>query len=132
MRKYLFVAISIVLMFNFLAAGFKTLGEYLQPTQPLSAKETFRPSNMLRLDKLKHFTFSLYLTTTSYYISNRIAGLNRSDAQYLSTGLTISLGIGKESHDRWWQNEVFSFPDIVADIAGTALGLLIINRIDNG
>ncbi|MCF7885153.1 MAG: hypothetical protein K9M80_01540 [Candidatus Marinimicrobia bacterium] len=84
------------------------------------------------MDKLQHFSFSLYMTTAGYYIFNRIGNYGKARSQNFAAGISISLGIGKESHDLAIKQQQFSIPDLIADLAGTALGLFIINRIDDG
>jgi len=80
-------------------------------------------------DKLKHFSMAFYLTMSSYYYQNRIFNVNPEKASQRS-GLTIlSLGIGKELYDHYRPNSFFSVKDLVADLSGVCVGLLLINRI---
>ena len=55
-------------------------------------KEADIKDSWLALDKLKHFTTAMYLTTTSFYVQSRIFDLDRSRANSIT--LTVSCCFG--------------------------------------
>ena len=131
MNRYKF-AIIFVLLFAVFCNGQSIGVENLRQEAQLTQKKPDLMGRMLAMDKLKHFTFSLYTTTTGYYIMNRMLETEYKQAYLYSAGFSLTLGLGKEGHDLKNDQGTFSFLDIVADLAGTAFGILIIDRIDNG
>ena len=131
MSRFKFVAI-IVFVFVVLCRGQADVKHNQQLEAQLIQKKPQIMTRMLAMDKLKHFSFSLYTTTTGYYIMNRMLDTKYKDAYLFSAGFSIMLGLGKEGYDLKSGQGTFSFYDIIADVAGTALGILIIDRIDNG
>lgn len=131
MKKYLSV-LMLILLVQFSRAEVKFSKGYTKLEERKNWDNFFRRSTFFRMDKLKHFTFSIYITTTTYYVMNRMMSCNSLQSRQSAAGISFSLGIVKESYDNWIKEEKFSIPDIIADVAGTAVGLLIINRIENG
>lgn len=43
------------------------------------------------------------------------------------SGITLSLGMGKEIYDSKQKNNHFSYKDLVADIIGLSIGIIILN-----
>lgn len=83
------------------------------------------PDRWLAADKAHHFTSSAVLTGLSYYAARQEAGWTHEQATRTAIGFSISIGIGKEVHDKYNQG-VPSFKDVFADVLGVAAGLLII------
>ena len=84
-------------------------------------------------DKLKHFTTSFYLTTTSFYFLDKIVEKQNTNALKESTVFSISCGLGKEIFNLYnGDNGNFEFLDMIANMFGTITGLLIINGIIDG
>ena len=52
--------------------------------------------------------------------------LDRSQSKMISAGITISLGIVKEIVDGSKTNNRFSWKDLVADLIGVTIGLVIL------
>jgi uncharacterized protein YfiM (DUF2279 family) len=122
----------LILLVQFSRAEVKFSKGYTKLEERKNWDNFFRRSTFFRMDKLKHFTFSIYITTTTYYVMNRMMSCNSLQSRQSAAGISFSLGIVKESYDNWIKEEKFRIPDIIADVAGTAVGLLIINRIENG
>lgn len=81
------------------------------------------------LDKLKHFTSSIYLTTTAYYIQSRIMTVSEPESKFNSGAIVISLGLTKEFYDSRRTDGFFSFSDLAWDLAGSSVALIFINQI---
>jgi len=84
----------------------------------------------LGFDKLKHFTFSMMLSTTIYYYCERAASLNPSVAYRISFSVPLTIGLGKELVD--WRrppHHLLSYKDLIADVAGVLCGLIILHQM---
>jgi len=78
-------------------------------------------------DKVHHFTVSAFLTGFGYYAAKNELNLSNIPARNFSIGFSFSFGLLKEIYDGSIKNSTASYKDIVADIAGTGAGLLILN-----
>jgi len=81
------------------------------------------------IDKLKHLSSSFMVTTTGYYIQNRIAGISKNQSINTAGIITISLGIGKELNDRRKPKGMFSIRDLITDAMGVCLSITFIQAI---
>lgn len=93
------------------------------------------PSDTMRLsdrwlarDKLEHVAVSAFLSGVSYSIFRDFCYNKQKSSAYFSASLTFGLGLGKEFCDRRAPRGKFSYRDLVADILGIGLGLLIATR----
>ncbi len=78
-------------------------------------------------DKGHHFMASAFLTGFSYYALRQEAGASEQASNRAAIGLALSIGVAKEIYDGVSGKGTPSVKDIVADIAGIAVGLLILN-----
>ena len=78
-------------------------------------------------DKAHHFMVSAFLTGFSYYAFKQEFGLSHQQANTAALSLSLSIGIGKEIYDGASGKGTPSFKDFIADAAGVAVGLLILN-----
>ena len=79
-------------------------------------------------DKLEHLGVSAFLSGVSYCVFRDFYYNNQESSIYFSASLTFSAGLGKEFHDLKTPRGSFSYKDLVADILGIGLGLLIATR----
>ncbi|MGB2697586.1 MAG: hypothetical protein WBD28_06985 [Candidatus Zixiibacteriota bacterium] len=79
-------------------------------------------------DKAKHFLVSAFLAGTCYRIYHNQLHNKKEHSLYLSTGFTLSLGLGKEIYDDARPQKKFSYKDLIYDIMGIGVGLLIVTR----
>ncbi len=96
--------------------------------KPLSSKNNIKDP-WIAMDKLKHFSSSLYLATTSYYIQNKMFSETNKKSERNSVSITITCALGKEIWDSRKNNGFFSIRDLIADCTGIAIGLIFINNI---
>jgi uncharacterized protein YfiM (DUF2279 family) len=82
----------------------------------------------LAWDKVEHVGISAYLSIASYKIYHDFYHNRKKSSLYFSSGLTFSLGLGKEVYDEKNPNGKFSYKDLLADILGIGLGLWIATR----
>jgi len=80
-------------------------------------------------DKLKHFSTSLFMTTTLFYGQSRIFNVQAERANQKAVGLTISLGVLKEWRDSRQPENYFSWRDLAIDILGVSTAVLILSKI---
>lgn len=78
-------------------------------------------------DKVHHFLSSAFLTTAGYYFSREEKGFSNFKSQQVGIGFSLSLGLLKEIRDGRQSYNSFSFKDMVANMLGIAVGVLIIS-----
>ena len=83
--------------------------------------------NMFAPDKGHHFMASAFLAGFSYYALHQEAGLSQSASITAAAGLTLSIGLAKEVYDGLGKKGTPSLKDVVADAAGIAAAMLILN-----
>lgn len=111
--------------FSFLLILLFTLNSSASVPQD-SVKHTQSADPWLSVDKFHHFTASAVLTGLGYYAASREAGCQESAAIQAAAGFSLSLGIGKECYDKKKKGRL-SYKDMIADILGIAVGVIIIN-----
>ena len=79
-------------------------------------------------DKAEHLVVSAFLTGVSHSVLRDFYRNREESSIYFSAGLALSLGLGKEFHDRRTAQGKFSYKDLAADILGIGLGLWIATR----
>jgi uncharacterized protein YfiM (DUF2279 family) len=79
-------------------------------------------------DKVKHFVLSAFLAGVSYKIYHNKLHNRKEHSLYFSSGFTFSLGLGKEIYDETRPQKKFSYKDLVYDLLGIGVGLLIATR----
>ena len=79
-------------------------------------------------DKAEHLAVSTFLSGVSYSVFRDFYYNKEETSAYFSAILTFSVGLGKELHDMKAPRGRFSYKDMVADILGIALGILIATR----
>lgn len=77
-------------------------------------------------DKMHHFLTSAFLTTGGYYYSREIRRYSITPSRQAAVSFSISVGVLKELRDGLKSGNAFSWKDLVADVLGTAAGLIII------
>ncbi len=76
-------------------------------------------------DKLKHLMVSTFLTGIGYRLCYDGFDCPTDCSRVVASSFTFSLGLGKELRDRTQKGETFSLKDLVADLLGIGMGLLI-------
>jgi uncharacterized protein YfiM (DUF2279 family) len=93
-----------------------------------SSDTTRLSDRWLAPDKLEHVAVSAFLSGVSYSIFRDFYCNKQETSACFSATLTFGLGLGKEFYDRRAPRGKFSYKDLVADILGIGLGLLIATR----
>ncbi len=84
-----------------------------------------RQDPWLAKDKAQHFFGSFFITGLNLQLLQR-AGVGQKASRQIAAGLSFSIGLGKEIHDGRQKNNIFSIPDLIADVAGIGLALLLV------
>ena len=79
-------------------------------------------------DKAQHFMGSLISTVLFYKIFQDPLEMEKSNSKYLAVGITMGLGISKEIYDNSRSKGAFSWKDLLADVAGITVGLILVNQ----
>ena len=134
-RKFLFYKISvnwlIIILFTLkpLSAGidFKIIDE--QKTS-ITLQQDIKKGNAegpwFSADKGSHFIGSLICTICFAKSIYEFSKVNKDNSVYLGTGITFSLGLGKEIRDSFQPGNIFSYKDLVANCLGIVLGILLL------
>ena len=78
-------------------------------------------------DKAHHFMVSAFLTGAGYYMARQEVGMSQDNANVAGIGVSLSFGIAKEVYDGVSGKGNVSLQDVVADVAGIVLGVVILN-----
>ncbi len=78
-------------------------------------------------DKGHHFMASAFLTGFSSYAFRQEAGASERVSNRAAIGFAVSIGVVEEIYDGVRGKGTPGIKDIVADIAGIAVGILILN-----
>ena len=104
------------------------LADHTHRVVPAFTLENVRPP-VLQLppvvgkDKYDHFIGSAFLTAAGYCLLRNRFEISHQNALVCSAGISLSFGIGKEVYDKLSRTGHPSWRDILADIAGVALGI---------
>ena len=89
--------------------------------QPAAAQQS--ENRWLAQDKLLHFCLSSALVSTFYHLHQYEYGDSKHSSEVLAVQITLFFSIGKEIKD-----PQFSHKDLIADLLGIAVGLLVFVR----
>lgn len=94
-----------------------------------SASEVKKADAWNGIDKLKHFSVSLILTTSSYYYMKKPFGFSNDTSLSVSIPFSFLVGLGKEFRDKKEVGNHFSMKDLTVDILGIVSGWVIVNNL---
>lgn len=86
------------------------------------------PDEWFAWDKAEHLGVSAFLSGVSFSVFRDFYHNDKESSMYFSATLTLGLGLGKEFCDSKGPGGRFSYKDLLADILGIGLGLLIASR----
>lgn len=87
--------------------------------------EAIVKSDWFTHDKFSHFTTSTFLYCWNYKVLHNGCNLNRSSSSTISFSFVSLIGLGKEIIDSRQPNNKFSYKDLIYDLSGNFLGLII-------
>ena len=77
-------------------------------------------------DKGSHFIGSLICTIGFAKSMQEFSNVKNDKSVYWGTGITFSLGLGKEIRDSFQPGNIFSYKDLAADCLGIGLGIMLL------
>jgi uncharacterized protein YfiM (DUF2279 family) len=92
-----------------------------------SMSDTVRADSWFGDDKIRHLAGSMMLTTFSAQVAKQRFNVSQKNAVIFGAGFSFSLGLAKETVDQTKPDNIFSWKDLIADIAGITLGVLLLN-----
>ncbi|HDQ44709.1 MAG TPA: hypothetical protein ENN17_04305 [bacterium] len=86
------------------------------------------PDRWIARDKAQHLVASMILTGMKTYRLHHVSGWGRERSLHAGAVLTFGLGVMKEIYDlrKPFPQNRFSLKDLTADLAGIALGVLLL------
>ncbi len=125
MRKSIIILLSLLL----LSSIYQT-GNALDKKASRSSEKKVRKieDKWLSWDKAGHFLISGILAGSSYSVYHESFNNDRNSSIYFASIFTLSLGTGKELSDSRKPHDKFSYKDLIFDVMGAAVGLLIVAR----
>ncbi len=123
MRK----VILIFALFLLFMAAYKTnyaLDKY-RSKKTETKSHTIKEDKWLGWDKFGHFFISGFLSGSSYSIYHKSFNNDKESSVYFAGTFTLSLGIGKETADMKKPQNKFSYKDLICDLLGISLGLIV-------
>jgi uncharacterized protein YfiM (DUF2279 family) len=122
----------LLLSLALIPSGFGARGSLPSPHQVLNLEkglalsEGQKEDRCLGEDKLKHLMVSTFLTGIGYRLSYDGFDWPQDRSRVVASSITLSIGLGKELKDQVQKGDTFSFKDLVADLLGIGMGLLIL------
>jgi len=104
----------------------KNINELKNDTLQTKKKRLVIHDQWLARDKALHFGVSLISVLAIKTLADNSLNFERDAATFAGAGIAFSLGFGKEVWDGQKPNNHFSYKDLVADVAGILIGVLII------
>ena len=92
-------------------------------TQPQFNQDSFYAP-----DKVQHFLVSGVLTVFGTKLLQNDLNFSKSKGRNFSAGFTFSLGVLKELRDSRQKQNHFCWKDLIADMAGIGMGLVLLNQ----
>ena len=83
--------------------------------------------NWFSEDKARHVAGSMIATTFSAQIAMRRFNLSHKEAIQYGIGITFSFGLAKEVFDHTRPNNFFSWKDLIANVVGITIGVMLLN-----
>lgn len=129
-RIYVSLLIISVLLINTLYAQDRSFSPNLSLFHSIPAphKNPSFSDKYTTPDKAQHFMGSLISTVLFYAVFQGRLEMDNSNSKYLAVGITLGLGVSKEIYDSSQSKGAFSWRDLLADIAGISVGLILANQ----
>ena len=126
----IFLIVIFLLIHNLLAQKYQISCNKPIYINEISQKTLFTKDDdsILTNDKAKHFMGSLISTVFIHQLSTKHFDLEKTESKAIAGGVTFSIGILKESYDEFVKKKKFSWEDLIADAAGIAVGLILVNQ----
>lgn len=129
-----FVLSHLLKILFFVSAGFwvhadSVFGQMSQPSMPDSiwlAPKRARYDGWLGKDKFDHAMMSAGLVATQFYAFHQELEWSAPRSRQIAAGSTLVIGIAKEIYDKAGRRGTPSWKDLLADLAGIGLGIMLV------
>jgi uncharacterized protein YfiM (DUF2279 family) len=131
MRGFLIRNVSLLLMVSFILVPLSWSMSNQEVYYSDEADSTLKqkmPDKWFAWDKAEHLGVSAFLSGVSFSVFRDFYHNDKESSLCFSVSLTLGLGLGKEFHDFKKPGGRFSYKDLLADVLGIGLGLLIATR----
>ena len=78
-------------------------------------------------DKAHHFLHSVVISSSTYLMSTRLGSIDHKNSIYISVSIGTLAGITKEIHDEYKKDGTFSIKDLIYDVTGVIVGILLVS-----
>jgi uncharacterized protein YfiM (DUF2279 family) len=85
----------------------------------------------LSKDKADHLLVSSFLVAGGYFVAKNDQQFNEQKALQFSVSSAFALGIVKEIRDGFRKHNAASIKDLIADVLGIGLGVVMFKGLDN-
>jgi uncharacterized protein YfiM (DUF2279 family) len=92
----------------------------------ISSSDTVKSDSWFAIDKGQHFIGSFFSTLLITQVNNRYFNVDKINSKNLAIGITFSFGLAKETIDSQKPNNKFSWKDLMADVAGIATAIAVL------
>jgi len=118
-----FITVVAILSFVTPAASQQTAADKDTSSSRIPVQDAWLAS-----DKAFHLASSAFLAAGGFYFLHEEQNLERDKSLLISASVSLAIGIGKEIYDRRHPRHVASWKDLVADLAGIGLTILILKQ----
>ena len=123
MKLITFVFTLFILVAN--AKGQDSLKYNDNDSLKITNQEFKKSDSWTGIDKGQHFAGSLIGTILLSQVNNRYYNIDKSHSKIIGAGVVISIGLTKELFDSKKDNNIFSWKDLLANVAGIIAGVAI-------
>ncbi|MFH0931854.1 MAG: DUF2279 domain-containing protein [Candidatus Zixiibacteriota bacterium] len=123
MRKVILISLLFLLFFNVPWTNYAL--DKNKSKKTVIKSNTIKEDKWLGWDKFGHFFISGFLSGTSYSIYHKSFNNDKESSILFSSSFALSLGVGKEINDMKKPQNKFSYKDLIFDLMGISVGLII-------
>ena len=91
----------------------------------ISKPDTVKSESWFAIDKGQHFMGSFISSILITQVNNRYFSIDKLNSKKLGIGISFSIGLVKETIDSQKSNNVFSWKDLLANVAGIVVGIAV-------
>jgi uncharacterized protein YfiM (DUF2279 family) len=92
----------------------------------ISDPDIVKSDSWFAIDKGQHFIGSFFSTVLITQVNKRYFNVDKINSKNLAIGITFSFGLAKETIDSQKPNNKFSWKDLMADVAGIATAIAVL------
>jgi len=98
----------------------------MRPDSCQFSAESLNYDRWISADKGRHVIFSMISTVLIGQIAKEGFTASGAESQAVGAGVTLAFGLAKEISDAQHPDNIFSYKDLLADVAGIILGIILL------